>query len=272
MAARQAASAQPDTLEGSVLNDGVTRVVRARGQEPAGSRKERRNKEFIASEQAERDRRAAEKTAKAAEPVKESAPARSEQESAPAKKRRNRKKSSAKAEAPVSELPKPQPPKAEQPKKTVPPAPAEMPSKRSARGVRRGDLSATMPAAPTVPTADFVRPNPLDSDVIMDATARLLAPRKPIYSQPKPESAPKQESTRPPHKENKHTAKPGSKPAAKQTPAPKAEPVREASKTDRPVEKHRHRHDHKARIPARSSPSGNRQKDSTEQRGSMMRP
>ncbi len=31
-----------------------------------------------------------------------------------------------------------------------------------------------------MPVADFVKPNPLDSDVIMDATARLLAPRRPV--------------------------------------------------------------------------------------------
>lgn len=75
---------------------------------------------------------------------------------------------------------------------------------KSKRGVRQGDLSATMPAEPAAPSADFVRPNPLDGDIIMDATARLLAPRStrlyaasgkpsappPRREEPKPEEAP----------------------------------------------------------------------------------
>ncbi len=50
-------------------------------------------------------------------------------------------------------------------------------------GVRQGRLEDTLPAEPSMPAADFYKPNPLDSDVIMDATARLLAPRKPMPSQ-----------------------------------------------------------------------------------------
>jgi len=53
---------------------------------------------------------------------------------------------------------------------------------QSRRGVRQGDLSAVSPKHPAVPSADFVKPNPLDSDVIMDATARLLAPRTVSYT------------------------------------------------------------------------------------------
>ena len=33
-----------------------------------------------------------------------------------------------------------------------------------------------------MPNTEFYRPNPLDSDVIMDATARLLAPRRSLLS------------------------------------------------------------------------------------------
>ena len=76
--------------------------------------------------------------------------------------------------------------------KTVPVK--EKPVQKSKRGVRQGDLSAVQPEAPSLPTTDFVKPNPLDSDVIMDATARLLAPRKPMFSQPKP--APAQEQSK----------------------------------------------------------------------------
>ena len=43
------------------------------------------------------------------------------------------------------------------------------------RGVRPGTLMDTGDA---MPRTEFHRPNPLDSDVIMDATARLLAPRR----------------------------------------------------------------------------------------------
>lgn len=42
------------------------------------------------------------------------------------------------------------------------------------RGIRAGVLMETGDA---MPCADFYRPNPLDGDVVMDATARLLAPR-----------------------------------------------------------------------------------------------
>lgn len=47
---------------------------------------------------------------------------------------------------------------------------------------RRGRLEDTMPAQPAMPASDFVKPNPLESDVIMDATARLLAPRRSAQS------------------------------------------------------------------------------------------
>ena len=48
------------------------------------------------------------------------------------------------------------------------------------RGVRQGKLQDTMPLDPAMPTDDFYKPNPLDSDVIMDATARLLASRRSV--------------------------------------------------------------------------------------------
>ncbi len=47
-------------------------------------------------------------------------------------------------------------------------------------GARRGRLEDTLPAEPSMPAADFYKPNPLDSDVVMDATARLLASRRPL--------------------------------------------------------------------------------------------
>ena len=47
--------------------------------------------------------------------------------------------------------------------------------------VRSGHL---MDTGDSMPRTDFYHPNPLDSDVIMDATARLLAPRRPQYASP----------------------------------------------------------------------------------------
>ena len=68
-------------------------------------------------------------------------------------------------------------PKAEQPPKAAP-----------KRGVRQQRLEDTMPAKPAQAVSDFVRPDPLASDRIMDATARLLAPR-PRAAAPKREAA-----------------------------------------------------------------------------------
>jgi ATP-dependent RNA helicase RhlE len=58
--------------------------------------------------------------------------------------------------------------------------PREIPAEKKAapkRGVRQQRLEDTIPAQPARASGDFVRPDPLASDRIMDATARLLAPR-----------------------------------------------------------------------------------------------
>jgi len=233
-----------------------------------------------AAAKAERDR----KIEKAAAPVPQKEPVKAAESPTPApettptagKKRKKRKKAAPSVETPKPELPATAP-KPETPKKPVSSAASDQTVKRSARGIRRGDLSATMPTAPSVPTVEFVRPNPLDSDVIMDATARLLAPRKPIYSRPRPEPAPspkqetkqasRRETRRIGKKEHRHEAIPEVKREVK------PEPVREAPKPDRSVGKQKSRHSrgNKSPMPPRHT-SSNRQKDSTEQRGSMMKP
>ena len=135
-----------------------------------------------------------------------------------------------------------------------------------------------MPAAPAVPTVDFVRPNPLDSDIIMDATARLLAPRKPIYAQPKPESSSKvkREAKQESHREAKQAVKKEHKRETKHesNPEVKHESVRKTPNPARAAEKKKSRHSHGNRVPMppRYPSFGNRQKDSTQQRGSMMKP
>lgn len=85
-------------------------------------------------------------------------------------------------------------PKAEQPKKTKPPTnvqeqpkgkdtpkkqetPSEEKKTAPKRGVRQQRLEDTLPTAPVQATGEFVRRNPFEGDRIMDATARLLAPR-----------------------------------------------------------------------------------------------
>ncbi len=94
-------------------------------------------------------------------------------EPAPKKKRRRKKKSG----APTEETITLRPAWAEEEEDAfdylpTPPAPPR-------RGVRPGTLMDTGDA---MPDTEFQRPDPLDSDVIMDATARLLAPRRSLLS------------------------------------------------------------------------------------------
>lgn len=129
----------------------------------------------------------------------------------PAKKKSGKKKKPAQQERPVQESVKI--PAAE-------PAPgAECTRERTRNwGVRQGRLLDTMPEEPAMPSADFVKPNPLDSDIIMDATARLLAPRRPVISPSAPVEQPRQE----PPKKKEPPKKAG--PAPKQEPAKASEP------------------------------------------------
>ena len=84
-----------------------------------------------------------------------------------------------------------------------PSAPVQRPAPK--RGVRSGTLMNT---GDSMPRTDFYRPNPLDSDVIMDATARLLAPRRPAApSQAAPaDSRERRRNSR--HKKTKSPAQP----------------------------------------------------------------
>lgn len=67
--------------------------------------------------------------------------------------------------------------KAAAPGKTAAKPAAEARPKPSKRGVRQEHLEGTMPSAPAQASGEFYHPDPLAGDVIMDATARLLAPR-----------------------------------------------------------------------------------------------
>ena len=161
---------------------------------------------------------------------------------------------------------------AEAPKKAEPLA--ETPAKkRRNRGKRSSAtleeaLTATNPLRPSAPEpdfADFRKPDPLASDVIMDATARLLAPRPRTQAPKKPKTpkqaakAPKAEAVQPQgqsRKANKKKAAPAAEPLHKEEPRRKKNRGSKGRRPGRPPE-----------VVLRS----NGQKDSTEQ-PSLMKP
>ena len=161
---------------------------------------------------------------------------------------------------------------AEAPKKAEPLA--ETPAKkRRNRGKRSSAtleeaLTATNPVRPSAPEpdfADFRKPDPLASDVIMDATARLLAPRPRAQAPKKPKTpkqaakAPKAEAVQPQgqsRKANKKKASPAAEPLHKEEPRRKKNRGSKGRRPGRPPE-----------VVLRS----NGQKDSTEQ-PSLMKP
>ena len=158
--------------------------------------------------------------------------------------------------------------KAQAARKVEQPVPAQPEQKKkSRRGVRNSAtleeaLTATSPARPSAPEpafADFRRPDPLASDIIMDATARLLAPRKPA---PRPEKTENRKEKRPKQQTSQAKA------AQKQPKAQKQQPPQPpAPKSGRKKHGGRGRAGRPPEIVLRS----NGQKDSTEQ-PSLMKP
>ncbi len=173
-------------------------------------------------------------------------------EHAPKKKKRRRKKSG--ADAALSPVPAQE-------------TPLVLRSKPIGRGVRQGRIQDTLPDAPSVPDADFYKPSPLDSDVIMDATARLLAPRRPA---PRPQAqggrgqgAPKEQAA-PPRPQQSKPRRQGKRQGAP------AQPAREPVLPPSLAEKKRRRRDERPR-PIEAPMRSDRQKDSTQHK-SLMRP
>jgi ATP-dependent RNA helicase RhlE len=122
-------------------------------------------------------------------------------------------------------------------------APAQ-PQQPRKKGQRQQRLTETLPQSPQMPQTEFTRPDPLSSDRIMDATARLLAPRPKSASPSKP-TAPRKQSQAP-----------GKRQAS---PRPTEKPAQVRGKTPR-------------RNNARPTPASySNQKDSTEQE-SLMKP
>ena len=103
------------------------------------------------------------------------------EQAAPAKKKRRRGKREVAPGDTVTLRPTP-------PEKQPQDSPAPPPQPAPRRGVRPGALIDT---GDSMPNTEFYRPNPLDSDVIMDATARLLAPKRSLLSSILPKTSEK---------------------------------------------------------------------------------
>ena len=166
------------------------------------------------------------------------------------KKRRRKKSGGAAQEAPAPEAEKP----------------LVLRDKPIGRGVRQGRIADTLPDDPSMPVTEFHKPNPLDSDVIMDATARLLAPRRPA---PRPQAQPqrkKQEQAQEPERKQgrQKPRRQGKKQGAPVQPA--KEPVLPPSLSG----KRKRRRDDRPR-PVEAPLRSDRQKDSTQHK-SLMRP
>ena len=147
----------------------------------------------------------------------------------------------------------------------APPAESQPKERKGRRRVRNSKtleqaLTATAPARPAAPEpafGDFRKPDPLASDVIMDATARLLAPRRPAT---RPAAEP------PVREEHKKRQRKKKKPAAQAQPAPAPAPAPKAAGR----QKNRRGGRDRGR-PMEHTLRSNGQKDSTEQ-PSLMKP
>ena len=139
------------------------------------------------------------------------------------------------------------------------------------RGLRQGNLSDTLPENPAMPSADFHKPNPLDSDIIMDATARLLSPRRavaqPVQVQKAKKPPQKAEPVKLPQKKQPKKAEQVKQQKQRQPEKQAAQPQKAAPK---PGNQKKTRRNERPR-PVESAPRADRQKDSTQQK-SLMKP
>ena len=188
-------------------------------------------------------------------PAAQAAPAPVPAEEEPAKKnKRRRKKPGAQQGQAAQAAPAPQ-------------EPPVRPDRPSGRGVRQGRIHETLPQDPSMPVTDFYKPNPLDSDVIMDATARLLAPRR---SAPRPQVQ-AQRKAEPEKKRERDQKSAPQKPRrqGKKQGAP-VPPAKEPALPPSLADKKRRRRSDRPR-PIEAAPRSDRQKDSTQHK-SLMRP
>ena len=226
------------------------RLVNAEDAEARAAAKERRRQR-----DAENKARAEDRKKEAAQAVLPVVP-EPEETDAPKKKKRRRKKSVGAQEAPGAASAAP-----------AQEEPVALREKPAGRGVRQGRIHETLPQDPSVPVTDFYKPNPLDSDVIMDATARLLAPRRPApqaQEQRKGGASGKRDKARPQPPARQKPRRQGKKQGAPVQPA--KEPVLPPSLAG----KKRRRRDDRPR-PIEAPLRSDRQKDSTQHK-SLMRP
>jgi len=232
------------------------RLVNAEDAEARAAAKERRRQR-----DAENKARAEDRKKEAAQAVLPVVP-EPEETDAPKKKKRRRKKSVGAQEAPGAASAAP-----------AQEEPVALREKPAGRGVRQGRIHETLPQDPSVPVTDFYKPNPLDSDVIMDATARLLAPRRPA---PRPQVQPQAQ-------EQRKGGASGKRDKAQPQPPARQKPRRQGKKQGAPVQpakepvlppslagKKRRRRDERPR-PIEAPMRSDRQKDSTQHK-SLMRP
>ncbi|MBD5084285.1 MAG: DEAD/DEAH box helicase [Clostridiales bacterium] len=226
----------------------------------AAAKEKRRQKDAENKARAEERKKAAAQAALAPAPA---APAPAEEADAPNKKKRRRKKSGSQTVQTVAPAVQAMAPVKEEPLVSR--------DKSIGRGIRQGRLEDTLPDDPAMPVTDFYKPNPLDSDVIMDATARLLAPRRPT---PRPQiQAENQQKSQAQKKQEKAQAQKPAQPKPRRqgkkqgAPAPAAkEPVLPPSLSG----KRKRRRDDRPR-PIEAPLRSDRQKDSTQHK-SLMRP
>ena len=220
------------------------------------------NPEDAEARQAAREKNAArKKQQQAAQPA---APAEAEAPHSTGKRKRRRGKGQG-AQQPQAAAQAPAPQPAEKPRRTFPHGKQNL-----------GNLEDFLAAQPTAEeTVTFHHRDPLEGDVIMDATARLLA-AKPVYHYYKPNSNAASHKRKGKGGEKKAKAAPVEKApqaaqAAQRRKSPKKgapAPAQKASGSlHRPPRPGRGR----GRIPPRVEPPKSRQKDSTEQQ-SLMKP
>ncbi|MCI9352670.1 MAG: DEAD/DEAH box helicase [Lawsonibacter sp.] len=224
------------------------------------------NEEDQEARQAARERRRErEEARKAAEQAGlEAAKATAASEAAPAEPRKKRRRKETSGAIPEEVILRPAPVEEDTSDYLPPSAPK--------RGVRPGALMDTGDA---MPNTEFRRPNPLDSDTIMDATARLLAPKRSLLSSilPKPAEKPKERKTKKSEPQKAKQGKAAGPKKAKQPEQPPKAPKqakKDPPKKAAPPKK-------KAGAPRRDRPRSpepprkNQPKDSTEQ-ASLMKP
>ena len=222
-------------------------------QARAAAKEQRRARDAANKAAAQKKREAVQAAAQTeAEPV---VPVEAE---VPAKSRR-RRKSKAKPQqvqaAPVVEIPEPEP------------QPVQKPARRH-KLTRPGSRMNTGDA---MPRTDFSRPNPLAGDHIMDATARLLAPRKPLSTQ---ESTSSHRASRNRRKERHGEKAPQVETAVSSKKAKAAPAAKKKTEDLAPAKKKARRPDHRRSRGPRGPMEPmrhDRVKDSTEQK-SLMKP